>query len=70
MPLQLCETEACRSSGGGQGRLHLQTRGSKLMKFQELRIQEESDQVPVGNIPKSVTVYCRGENTRQVKILS
>ncbi|KAG7269021.1 hypothetical protein CRUP_010735 [Coryphaenoides rupestris] len=46
------------------GRLYLQTRGSKFVKFQELRIQEHSDQVPVGNIPRSMTVYARGENTR------
>ena len=25
----------------------------------------QSDQVPVGNIPRSITVLCRGENTRQ-----
>jgi len=24
----------------------------------------QSDQVPVGNIPRSMTVYCRGETTR------
>ena len=46
------------------GRLHLQTRGSKFVKFQELRIQEHSDSVPTGSIPRSITVYCRGEATR------
>lgn len=24
----------------------------------------QSDQVPVGNIPRSMTIYARGENTR------
>ena len=47
------------------GRLHLQTRGSKFLKFQELKVQEHSDAVPVGHIPRSITVYCRGETTRQ-----
>jgi len=27
----------------------------------------QSDQVPVGNIPRSITVYCRGEVTRQAQ---
>ncbi len=47
------------------GRLYLQTRGSKFVKFQEIKIQEHSDQVPVGNIPRSMTVFARGETTRQ-----
>lgn len=25
----------------------------------------QSDQVPVGHIPRSVTIFCRGETTRQ-----
>ena len=49
------------------GRLYLQTRGSKFVKFQEVKIQEQSDQVPVGNIPRSMTIYARGETTRLCK---
>ena len=51
-----------RRSGG---RLYLQTRGSKFAKYQELKIQENNDQVPVGNIPRSMTVITRGEVTRR-----
>jgi DNA replication licensing factor MCM7 len=29
-----------------------------------MRLQELPDQVPVGHIPRSVTVHCRGERTR------
>ena len=47
------------------GRLYLQTRGSKFAKYQELKIQENNDQVPVGNIPRSMTVITRGEVTRR-----
>ena len=36
------------------------------MKYQELKIQEHSDQVPVGNIPRTMTIVARGENTRIV----
>ncbi|VEN36294.1 unnamed protein product [Callosobruchus maculatus] len=63
MPQQVCQSEDCRLNKSG-GRLYLQTRGSKFVKFQEIRLQEMSDQVPVGHIPRSLTVYCRGEVTR------
>ncbi|CAL8332682.1 DNA replication licensing factor MCM7 isoform X1 [Gadus morhua] len=63
MPLIMCPGQECVTNKSG-GRLYLQTRGSKFVKFQELRIQEHSDQVPVGNIPRSMAVYARGENTR------
>uniref|UniRef100_A0A336MAI7 DNA replication licensing factor MCM7 n=2 Tax=Culicoides sonorensis TaxID=179676 RepID=A0A336MAI7_CULSO len=63
MPVQDCPSEDCRVNKSG-GRLYLQTRGSKFMKFQEIKIQEHSDQVPVGHIPRSLTILCRGENTR------
>lgn len=29
-----------------------------------LSLPVQSDQVPVGNIPRSMTIYARGENTR------
>jgi DNA replication licensing factor MCM7 len=83
MPIHKCPSEECRVNKAG-GRLTLQTRGSKFIKFQEIRIQEhvsvlgiqgmsnmkltnvvlQSDQVPVGHIPRSLTIYCRGETTR------
>lgn len=66
MPLIMCPATECTTNRSG-GRLYLQTRGSKFVKFQELRIQEHSDQVPVGNIPRSMTVFCRGEMTRIVQ---
>ncbi|XP_078390033.1 DNA replication licensing factor MCM7 [Cetorhinus maximus] len=63
MPLIMCPSRECQTNKSG-GRLYLQSRGSKFIKFQEIKIQEHSDQVPVGNIPRSMTVYSRGENTR------
>jgi len=65
MPLVNCESQDCKANRTG-GQLYLQTRGSKFMKYQEIRIQEHSDQVPVGNIPRAMTVIARGENTRLV----
>jgi len=57
------------NANGGRGRrvlgvLKLETRGSKFTKFQELKLQELPSQVPMGNIPRSLSVYCRGELTR------
>ncbi|XP_044266718.1 DNA replication licensing factor Mcm7 [Tribolium madens] len=63
MPVLMCPSEDCRVNKSG-GRLYLQTRGSKFVKFQELKIQEHSDQVPVGHIPRTLTIFCRGEVTR------
>lgn len=66
MPLLMCPSTDCTTNRSG-GRLTLQSRGSKFVKFQELKIQEHSDQVPVGNIPRSMTIYCRGETTRHAQ---
>ena len=46
------------------GRLHLQTRGCKFVKFQEVKIQEEAEQVPTGHTPRSMTLHLTGELTR------
>jgi DNA replication licensing factor MCM7 len=66
MPIEMCQSQDCQLNKSG-GRLCLQTRGSKFVKFQEVKIQEHSDQVPVGNIPRSLTIYAKGENTRLCK---
>ena len=44
MPLVMCPSADCRVNKAG-GRLYLQTRGSKFIKFQELRIQEHVSNV-------------------------
>ncbi|KMQ88562.1 dna replication licensing factor mcm7-like protein [Lasius niger] len=63
MPLRTCPSDGCRVNKAG-GRLYLQTKGSKFIKFQEMKLQEHSEQVPVGHIPRSLTIFCRGETTR------
>jgi len=63
LPLTSCVGEDCRVNRSG-GRLSLITRGSKFTKFQEMKIQELSDAVPTGHIPRSITVYVKGETTR------
>ena len=65
IPLLFLILNASLPSHRSGGRLYLQTRGSKFAKYQELKIQENNDQVPVGNIPRSMTVITRGEVTRR-----
>jgi DNA replication licensing factor MCM7 len=64
MPQRLCPA-TCAQQGRQNPSLHLQTRGSKFVKFQELKVQELPSQVPMGHVPRSLSVYCRGELTRQ-----
>ncbi|EYC29015.1 hypothetical protein Y032_0007g3545 [Ancylostoma ceylanicum] len=64
MPAVNCPSKDCVESKAN-GRLHMQVRGSKFGKFQEIKIQETSDQVPVGSIPRTLTVNIYGEATRQ-----
>merc|ERR1719427_1417219 len=49
-PLSECSAAECKTNKSG-GRLYLQNRGSKFTKFQEIKIQEHSDQVPAGTFP-------------------
>ena len=61
MPLGTCPAANCC---GATGRLNLQTRGCKFVKFQEVKVQEEADEVPVGHVPRQLTVHLYGELTR------
>lgn len=63
MPLHECTSKRCKENNSS-ARIQMQTRGSKFIKYQELRIQELPDQVPVGHIPRAMTVHCKGEQTR------
>ncbi|KAJ3441620.1 DNA replication licensing factor mcm7 [Anaeramoeba flamelloides] len=62
MPLQACPV--CEKNGV-LAVLNLQTRGSKFIKFQEIKLQEMSDEVPIGHIPRIITVNAHGEHTRK-----
>lgn len=62
-PSRDCQSQQCKNNKLS-GNLFLQTRGSKFVKYQEIRLQELPDQVPVGNVPKAITVHLLGENTR------
>ena len=64
MPLTLCPSESCQKNNV-KGQLFLQTRGSRFVRWQEVRIQELADQVPVGHIPRSCSVSLMESLTRK-----
>lgn len=63
-PLFECTSAVCKANKV-QGRLSMQHRGSKFVKFQEIKLQEHSEQVPTGHIPRAITVFAHGELTRK-----
>jgi len=63
MPTIVCPSSKCKENKS-QGKLHMNLRGSKFSKYQEIRLQELPDQVPVGHIPRTMTLHCKGELTR------
>ncbi|KAK1148679.1 DNA replication licensing factor MCM7 [Aspergillus melleus] len=65
MPMTECMSEECKKNNS-KGQLFLSTRASKFVPFQEVKIQEMADQVPVGHIPRTMTIHCHGSLTRQV----
>ncbi|KAL6250524.1 DNA replication licensing factor MCM7 [Rhinocladiella similis] len=64
-PLQLCPSDECKANDS-KGQLFPSTRASKFLPFQEVKIQEMADQVPVGHIPRTLTVHCNGSLARQL----
>merc|ERR1740124_744818 len=62
-PQQLCEVPMCKEKKY-TAPLREMTRGFKFTKFQELKLQELPEEVPVGHVPRSMTVYLFGERTR------
>lgn len=64
-PMQVCPSPECEKNDS-KGQLFPSTRASKFLPFQEVKIQEMSDQVPVGHIPRTLTIHCHGALTRQI----
>jgi DNA replication licensing factor MCM7 len=64
--LEECPSEKCRIRKV-KGTLSLQTRGSKFVKHQSVRIQELSSDVPHGCIPRTLIVECYGDVTDRCK---
>ena len=64
-PMQVCTSPECKKNDS-KGQLFPSTRASKFLPFQEVKIQEMADQVPVGHIPRTLTIHCHGGLTRQI----
>ncbi|SJL00767.1 related to DNA replication licensing factor mcm7 [Armillaria ostoyae] len=65
-PIADCENVNECKKNGIKGSLHMQTRACRFSPFQEVKIQEMADQVPVGHIPRSMTVHVHGNLTRMM----
>lgn len=64
-PLLACPSTECKDNQT-KGQLEAVARASKFSPFQEVKIQEMADQVPVGHIPRMLTVHCNGGLVRQI----
>ncbi|KAK0748275.1 MCM2/3/5 family-domain-containing protein [Apiosordaria backusii] len=64
-PLTLCPSKDCKENQA-KGQLYPSSRTSKFLPFQEVKIQELAEQVPIGQIPRTLTVLCYGTLVRKV----
>ncbi|KAI1470062.1 DNA replication licensing factor mcm7 [Daldinia caldariorum] len=64
-PLTSCPSQECKENQS-RGQLFQSSRASKFLPFQEVKIQELAEQVPIGQIPRTLTVMCYGSAVRQV----
>lgn len=64
-PLVECTSEQC-SQNQTKGQLFMSTRASKFNAFQECKIQELSHQVPIGHIPRTLTIHINGTLVRSL----
>ncbi|KAL6868478.1 MCM2/3/5 family domain-containing protein [Trichoderma novae-zelandiae] len=64
-PLTLCPSSDCKKNQA-KGQLHPSSRASKFLPFQEVKVQELAEQVPIGQIPRSLTVHCFGSLVRKI----
>lgn len=64
-PLIDCTSEEC-AQNQTKGQLFMSTRASKFSAFQEVKIQELSQQVPVGHIPRSLSIHVNGALVRSM----
>lgn len=64
-PLTECTSEVCKTDNQ-RGQLFMSTRASKFSSFQEVKIQEMTSQVPVGHIPRTLTIHVNGDLVRSM----
>ncbi|KTW30638.1 hypothetical protein T552_00354 [Pneumocystis carinii B80] len=64
-PMIQCISEECRKNNS-KGQLFMSSRASKFIPFQEARIQELTNQVSVGHIPRTLIIHLYGSITRSM----
>ncbi|KAF9879736.1 putative MCM2/3/5 family protein [Colletotrichum karsti] len=64
-PLSACPSEDCKRNQA-KGQLHPSSRASKFLPFQEVKVQELAEQVPIGQIPRTLTILCYGTSVRKI----
>ncbi len=64
MPIASCPTPEHQGKNGSPGHVIPYYRGYKYVKYQELKLQEQADQVPIGSIPRTISVKLHGDVTR------
>lgn len=62
MPVQSCPTQ--NHPRGSESQLVPNYKACKFVKYQELKLQEPADQVPIGSIPRTINIKLNGEITR------
>ena len=65
LPATVCMAPKC-AKARSKGNLFQVLRASKFTPFQEVKVQEMTDQVPVGHIPRTMTIHLSGPLTRSV----
>lgn len=65
LPLTECTSAVCKTDNQ-KGQLFMLTRASKFLSFQEVKIQEMASQVPVGHIPRTLTIHVNGDLVRSM----
>lgn len=64
MPLVDCTSDQCKNNNS-HGKITQMNRTSKFLSFQEIKIQEPTHQVPIGHVPRSLTIFALGQCVRQ-----
>ena len=62
IPKQFCQSQTCNKKFA----LFIETRASKFAKYQEVKVQEMSEDVPIGHVPRSMSISLIGEMTRKL----
>lgn len=63
-PIVQCPSDKCKTNKVN-GQLIFQVKSSRFVSYQDIKIQEPSDQVPIGHVPRMLKIIAKGEITRR-----